>query len=951
MIRTCGILLFVMSAAVAASAQTSSDGSIRGFIKDEQGAVLQGVAVSAKHAETGFVQNAVSDATGFFRLLNLPPGPYSVTAELQGFARFVRDNIVVRVGLNLTLDAVMQLGGVEATVQVKAETPMIEAATAVHAMNVTGEFQRSLPLSTRKNFYDFLWMAPGTVNNDNTTSASFYVNGSDFGSHVIQFDGADIAAGVQSSTLYIFMSSDVLQDVQVTTGGIDASAPLGQGAVINVATQSGTNAIKGLGSGLLQRKDWSGNNVPGGTSTAFDLSQVDVSMGGPVRRDRSWLFGSYRHSRFNLGISRTATQLANLVAIVPGFEPFDNPTRGTQTFVKSTTQFGGHQLQGFHQYGRDQRWVVGATDTVFSRKSWIGGHATSARVSSVWNNALTSRIGAAYNNQSNPDTQLINDRPALVIHQNAFVSANRLTGTGAIATLDNYGPGVSQDAPSGKVTITADLTYYKSNLWGSHELQTGVYLNPYRVYGFEIHYANGGYVFEDNVLRDPNNPGGGYVPFHRAVYDRDFNVAAKNRTKDYAVYVQDAWRPHKRLTLNAGVRVDWIKRRDKLFDAVTQDTTAIGPRIGANYQLTADGYNVLRASWNRLHEAVSVGTGTVIGFSNPGLTDTYDLDLNGTFETSLFTPGVTAVTLNRQLDLEGYRQPHANELALGYRRQFPGQVSVDATFVRREFRDRAATIDVNAIFEDNKFLGYRDPAFNEILKITSNTYNWPVYTALEFQVAKQSARLQLLASYTRQFRHMAGTWQPNDPAAIIQPGAFGTDKGIGGPGATTSNSLSGTDQAGALQWKDHVGRAAAAFQAPWGIRMATTYTYQSGTWSGPVVTRLSAPDPAFGPPTLTLSTGRVVSNPLATLIRFAYPTRGEGQFRLKASHVWNIRLGREFAFDRMRIEPAVDLINLPNLDAFFSLNTGANQQYNPNFMTGGQRQPPRSAQFAVRVTY
>src|SRR5262249_31312650 len=157
----------------------------------------------------------------------------------------------------------------------------------------------------------------------------------------------------------------------------------------------------------------------------------------------------------------------------------------------------------------------------------------------------------------------------------------------------------------------------------------------------------------------------------------------------------------------------------------------------------------------------------------------------------------------------------------------------------------------------------------------------PVYSFLELQATKQTARVQALASYTRQWRHLDGTWQPNDPASFIQPGAFPNSRGLGSVTSTfeSQNSLSASTSVTQLQVqsRNHTCRLGASYLAPWDIILATNYTFESGLWSGPVVTRIPAPDPAFGPPTVTLSNGRVVSNPLATTIRFADATRDDGQ--------------------------------------------------------------------------
>jgi hypothetical protein len=150
---------------------------------------------------------------------------------------------------------------------------------------------------------------------------------------------------------------------------------------------------------------------------------------------------------------------------------------------------------------------------------------------------------------------------------------------------------------------------------------------------------------------------------------------------------------------------------------------------------------------------------------------------------------------------------------------------------------------------------------------------------------------------------------------------------------------------------DHVVRLGANYRAPWDIVLATNYTFQSGPWSGPLLTRLTAPDPRFGPATVTLSNGRVVSNPLATTIRFAHATRDDGQVELPALHVWNIRLGRDIRFGVRRLETALDIFNVTNQDSFYLFEFGAHQTFSPTYGQGRQRQTPRAAQVSARFVF
>ena len=348
-------------------------------------------------------------------------------------------------------------------------------------------------------------------------------------------------------------------------------------------------------------------------------------------------------------------------------------------------------------------------------------------------------------------------------------------------------------------------------------------------------------------------------------------------------------------------------------------------------------------------------TGTSVGTSAVSQRDLFDLDLNGTFETVLATPATFAVTPGRSID-PGLHQPYVQEWGVGYAKQLRSQLTAGVDVVHRDFRDRPTLVETNGRYNGNVFVGFIDEAFNQVYQATNNRWNWPVYTSLELSLTKQTPRLQGIASYVRQWRHIAGTWQPNDPALFIQPAAFANDRGIGSSTGSTgstadANSLSGTQMTQAPQWQDHVVRGGVTVRAPWELLVATTYTFQSGGWSGPVVTRIAAPDPAFGPAIVTLSNGRRVSNPLATQIRFAGATRSDGQLTTPALHVWNVRIGRRFAWRAIALDAALDFFNLTNHDADQQFQPGANQTFSPLFGTTTFRQLPRSAQAVIRASF
>ena len=952
-LRLFSIVAIIGLSAAPVAGQTSANGSIRGFVWDPQHAVVPNATITAASPTLPVAIVVASDGDGYYRLLELPPGEYELRAERPGFATFVRPGILVRAGLNLSLDIDMQLGTQADTITVKAETPMLESSSAVQAVNITGEFQRHVPLTSRRDWADSLLLTPGLVSVPSGTGKVFYyLHGADFSSLVMQVDGADLASTLQNTNAYINLSTEAIQDVQIKTGAVDASTPIGAGPIVSVVTQSGTNQLKGAAGIAYQRRGWNGNNASGGTSAAFAIVQPDAAVGGPILQNHLWFFGAYRYTNNSLGISRTSTQLANLRALVPEFEPFDSDTEASYHFVKATAALApAHRLEAFWQRDHSPENAVGPNWGGKFLKRDFGGIGTGVKLSSMWKSSLATRLHVSFNNKGIGSVLPNEHLPSRNVHQGVFTSGARLVGTGTLVILDSLSS--TADQPAQKLTVSADGTWYRDARAGSHEVQAGMYLQPLVRERTTLHYPNGGFALEQVVLRDPANPSAGFIPFHRQVYDMVDVPFRWADSHDYAAYVQDAWRPNPRLTVSAGVRVDVIGRRDAAFDVETQNSTEIGPRFGINYLLTNDARSALRASWTRVSDVLAQTTQSA-GSNASGFRDLYDTDLDGTFETSFVTPGVSARSTDRVLD-DARHQPHTDEWIVGYRQQLPGQLSVDVSLIRREFRDRTALVEINGIYEDNVFKGYRNESFNDILKITNNVWNRPVYTFFELLTTKQTERLQVLASYTHQWRHLAGTWQPNDPASFIQPDAFRNSRGIGSVTSTfeSQNSLSASPVLSGQQAQaiDDTIRLGAIYHAPWEIVMATNYTFQSGLWSGPILTRLAAADPRFGPATVTLSNGRVVSNPLATTIRFAHPTRNDGQFRLPPIHILNLRIGRDIRMGERRLEPALEIFNVTNHDAFHLIEQGGSQTFGPLYGQGRQRQVPRAAQLSVRFVF
>ncbi len=318
------VVAFAVGFPSTMEAQTG-DGSVRGYVKDEQGAVLPGVTVTAASQTLLTPVSGVTDASGYYRLLNLPPGTYTVSAELAGFTSVRREGLIMRAGLTMTVDIALPIGSLSETITVAGDSPMIETNRPTSVINIEGELLRAAPITSRRLFSDALDMAPGIGSrnvDDGVGRRAYYFRGSHIYAHAFQLEGAPASAYIDSAAHSMGMGGDTVQDVEIKLGGADASTPLSTGVVMNVVTPRGQNAFKGSAAYTFQPMEWNSDNTqggaaPGGLPTSQSVNQWDLSLGGRIIRDRVWFFATYRYADLQNGISRTPTDLQYLTAFKP----------------------------------------------------------------------------------------------------------------------------------------------------------------------------------------------------------------------------------------------------------------------------------------------------------------------------------------------------------------------------------------------------------------------------------------------------------------------------------------------------------------------------------------------------------------------------------------------------------------------------------------------------------
>jgi hypothetical protein len=570
---------------------------------------------------------------------------------------------------------------------------------------------------------------------------------------------------------------------------------------------------------------------------------------------------------------------------------------------------------------------------------------------------MATQMLVSWNNKSreNEDTwkDLDGLGPQVLVHKSTFISGGRPTGSGSIATMNNQQS--INLAPASALTIRADLTYFLENWFGSHEIKTGLYAMPNSRYDITNVYQNDGFVLEEVRLADSNNLSSALIPFRRRYRTPERVQTRAARASDIAFYAQDSWRPTDRLTAIAGVRVDVIRRRNALYDVTTMKTTEVGPRLGASYMLTSNARNILRASYSRITEIVN-GRDSLSGIgTSPGTTiiDQYDANGDGVFEQQQTTPPVTRALAELEFDPD-LHQPYIDEFVLGYRRQFPGQISIDVSGVRRYIKHTPAQIEINGFWPagpGQPFGGFGqvDPNRGTFYQQTNNTWSKYILTAVDAVVAKNMSNgFQLMATFSRQWQKLDGTWNPHDPARFIQPNAFANSREIPRTaGNNEQNTLDGSGSPVTAAWRPYTFRVVGQYLAPWELSLAGSFILSAGDYSGPIAIRIAAADPTYGPSTFRLPTGSTVSNPLATTIRFKYPTRGEGQIGNESVKGFQLKLGRRFKLGPHEIELAGNFFNVLNAGNFQQYASGANQEYSTNYLRKFNRQPPRAFQITI----
>src|SRR5678815_1747661 len=239
------VLFFALAFMSSRAMAQSTNGVISGIISDAQGGVLPGVTVTARNVDTGATRNITTEADGRFRLAGLIPGRYELKAELQGFGAVTVPDVTVAVGSETTRNVTMQVQGLQESVTVTGEAPVIEVTKTDVSGIVTQDQMQNLPLATRQPM-DLALLLPGTNQDavrarkaNSNIGAGAFTNGS-----ALLVDGVWNKEGNTGEPRQDFPQS-AIQEFKVFVSQSPAEYGWTAGGAVSMATKSGTNQFHG----------------------------------------------------------------------------------------------------------------------------------------------------------------------------------------------------------------------------------------------------------------------------------------------------------------------------------------------------------------------------------------------------------------------------------------------------------------------------------------------------------------------------------------------------------------------------------------------------------------------------------------------------------------------------------------------------------------------------------
>jgi hypothetical protein len=663
LLRLALIALMLIGGARLAAAQRTT-GEIIGKTVDESGAIVPGVTVTLRGAAVAGTPTAVSSEAGVYRFPVLPPGSYDLEFTLQGFSTVRREGILVAVGGTVELDVKMAVGALEETVTVTGQSPVVNVSTSQVSTAYNKEWVQNAPVR-RYSYFDLIMAAPGISQTSQVGSTSSATSlGSSTNENQYQIDGTEISATPWPNT-------DAVEEVEVLQLGASAEYGNVQGAVFNIVTRQGGNALHGDANYyFMHDKLTSRNTTPdfdnGWPYHIDDHRDATVQVSGPFLRDKFWFFGSLQYHSIH----------DSQPGVNPASPSKSDARRMFWKFNYNITP--NHRL--LHGYHDDFYWIPGIT-TAFTAPSTITlahGHNPTPNVvyTGVLSNATVfeGRFSGFWLQASDDPNE--EGQPSIGIR---YEDQDTSLTTGAISSWG--------ENRSWRYGFQGKLSHYAENvLGGSHDLKVGL---QYSTNGASNLTGN-----NDTILTYNNTPG------RRATGTTQLPFYRGTEARWWGTYVDDTYRIGDRTVVNLGLRYDYSVASYPSFPFLDQfgrptgqmsepndhvyDYSVFSPRVGVNHRLI--GQTIVKGHYGRYYSAIERDYAAIV----PSTTTLFSFEIDPAGNRVNFTSTRPA---NLRVDPER-KAPYSDQFMVQVEHELMSNLGLQVNYVHKRGEDYPGWQDI-----------------------------------------------------------------------------------------------------------------------------------------------------------------------------------------------------------------------------------------------------------------